>query len=140
MVPEDAAAVRKIFARYLDLGSVGALAQELDQEGVRNRPRIGLDNARGGEARIGVLLLGGLMLAFLSGVFLARKMVGPIQKLRAGARRIGSGDLTQRILIKTGDELEGLRNCITPFTSRRDRLRPWGGRTRTAESGHELSL
>jgi signal transduction histidine kinase len=58
--------------------------------------------------RSGMLLLGGLLLAFLSGVFLARKMVGPIQKLRAGARRIGSGDLTQRILIKTGDELEGL--------------------------------
>ena len=32
----------------------------------------------------------------------------PIQALRAGAARIGSGDLSQRISIKTGDELEGL--------------------------------
>jgi signal transduction histidine kinase len=54
------------------------------------------------------LLLAGLTLAFLSGVFLARRMVGPIQALRIGAARIGSGDLTQRISIKTGDELEGL--------------------------------
>jgi signal transduction histidine kinase len=60
--------------------------------------------------RSGLLLAGGLILAFLSGLFLARRMVVPIQLLRAGAARIGSGDLTQRIVIKTGDELEGLAN------------------------------
>ena len=43
----------------------------------------------------------------VSGVFLARRMVVPIQALRAGAARIGGGDLAQRISIKTGDELEG---------------------------------
>jgi signal transduction histidine kinase len=58
--------------------------------------------------RSSLLLLGGLILATLAGMFLARKMVVPIQVLRAGAARIGSGDLFQRILIKTGDELEGL--------------------------------
>jgi signal transduction histidine kinase len=58
--------------------------------------------------RSGALLLAGLALAFLAGVFLARRMVVPIQALRAGAARIGAGDLTQRISIKTGDELEGL--------------------------------
>jgi signal transduction histidine kinase/CheY-like chemotaxis protein len=55
-----------------------------------------------------LLLLAGLALAFLSGLFLARRMVVPIQAMRAGAARIGSGDLTQRISIKTGDELEAL--------------------------------
>jgi two-component system, sensor histidine kinase len=35
-------------------------------------------------------------------------MVVPIQTLRRGAARIGSGDLKQRISIKTGDELEAL--------------------------------
>ncbi len=58
--------------------------------------------------RSGWLLLLGLTLAVLSGVFLARRMVGPIQALRAGAERLGSGDLGQRISIKTGDELESL--------------------------------
>ena len=58
--------------------------------------------------RSGLLLLGGLLLAFLAGLFLARRMVVPIQALRAGAARIGAGDLGQRISIKTGDELEGL--------------------------------
>jgi signal transduction histidine kinase/CheY-like chemotaxis protein/HAMP domain-containing protein len=41
-------------------------------------------------------------------MFLAGRMVGPIQALQAGAARIGRGDLSQRITIKTGDELEGL--------------------------------
>ena len=58
--------------------------------------------------RSGLLLLLGLALAILSGTFLARRMVVPIQALRLGAERIGSGDLGQRISIKTGDELEGL--------------------------------
>src|SRR5260370_4854734 len=41
-------------------------------------------------------------------MFLGGRMVGPIQALQAGAARIGRGDLSQRIAIKTGDELEGL--------------------------------
>ena len=39
---------------------------------------------------------------------LTLRLVGPIQALRAGAARIGSGDLASRISIKTGDELEAL--------------------------------
>jgi signal transduction histidine kinase len=58
--------------------------------------------------RSGVLLMAALGFAFVAGVFLARKMVGPIRALRAGAARIGSGDLSQRISVKTGDELEAL--------------------------------
>jgi len=58
--------------------------------------------------RSAALLLAGLALAFLSSLFLARRMVVPIQAMRVGAARIGSGDLTQRISIKTGDELEAL--------------------------------
>jgi len=59
-------------------------------------------------ARTSLLLLAALGLALLGGMLLVRKMVVPIQTLRAGAARIGSGDLGQRISIKTGDELESL--------------------------------
>jgi signal transduction histidine kinase len=58
--------------------------------------------------RSGILLVAALGFAFVAGLLLARKMVGPIQALRAGAARIGSGDLSQRISVKTGDELEAL--------------------------------
>src|SRR5271170_20277 len=58
--------------------------------------------------RTGFVLLGALALAFVAGMFLAGRMVVPIQALRAGAARIGAGDLSQRIDIKTGDEVEAL--------------------------------
>jgi signal transduction histidine kinase/putative methionine-R-sulfoxide reductase with GAF domain len=58
--------------------------------------------------RSGSLLLAGLLLAFLAGLALARRMVVPIEALRAGAARIGGGDLGQRIAVNTGDELEAL--------------------------------
>ncbi|MBV8746210.1 MAG: HAMP domain-containing protein, partial [Xanthobacteraceae bacterium] len=58
--------------------------------------------------RSGLILLAGLLLALVAGLMLARRMVVPIQALRLGAARIGSGDLGQRIAIRTGDELEGL--------------------------------
>jgi two-component system, NtrC family, sensor kinase len=68
--------------------------------------------------RSGLIMFGGLMLAFLSGLFLARRMVVPIQMLRAGAQRIGGGDLGQRISIKTGDELEGLADQFNDMANR----------------------
>src|SRR5262244_2302771 len=58
--------------------------------------------------RLGFVLLAALFIAVLAGMFLAGRMVGPIQALQTGAARIGRGDLSQRIAIKTGDELEGL--------------------------------
>src|SRR6201987_2402860 len=58
--------------------------------------------------RLAFVLLGAPVFAVLSGMFLAGRMVGPIQALQASAARIGRGDLSQRITIKTGDELEAL--------------------------------
>lgn len=58
--------------------------------------------------RSGALLVGGLVLAALAGLFLARRMTVPIGILQQGALRIGHGELEQRIDIKTGDELEDL--------------------------------
>jgi len=60
--------------------------------------------------RLAFVLLGALGFAVLAGMFLAGRMVGPIQALRTGAARLGSGDLSQRITVKTGDELEALAN------------------------------
>ncbi|WP_025034869.1 sensor histidine kinase [Bradyrhizobium sp. DOA9] len=58
--------------------------------------------------RLAIVLLAASIFAVLAGIFLARRMVGPIQALRSGAERMGGGDFSQRISIKTGDELEGL--------------------------------
>jgi len=68
--------------------------------------------------RLAVVLLAASIFAVLAGIFLARRMVGPIQALRAGAERIGGGDFAQRIAIKTGDELEGLANQFNDMGAR----------------------
>jgi signal transduction histidine kinase len=68
--------------------------------------------------RSGILLMAALSFAFVAGLVLARRMVGPIQALRAGAARIGSGDLGQRISVKTGDELEALADQFNDMAGR----------------------
>ena len=68
--------------------------------------------------RTALVLLAALCLAALAGVFLARRMMVPIQALRAGAARIAGGDLTQRISVKTGDELEALADQFNDMTGR----------------------
>jgi signal transduction histidine kinase len=68
--------------------------------------------------RSGALLLAALAFAVIAGLVLARRMVGPIQALRAGAARLGGGDLSQRISIKTGDELEGLADQFNDMAGR----------------------
>jgi signal transduction histidine kinase len=68
--------------------------------------------------RSGTLLLAALALAFFAGLFLARKMIVPIETLRDGAARIGEGDLAQRISINTGDELEVLGNQFNSMAAK----------------------
>ncbi|HEV7880629.1 GAF domain-containing protein [Bradyrhizobium sp.] len=68
--------------------------------------------------RLAIVLLGASILAVLAGIFLARRMIVPIQALRAGAARIGSGDFTQRIAIRTGDEFEGLAHQFNDMGAR----------------------
>src|SRR6266540_3406872 len=60
--------------------------------------------------RTGLLLLAGLVISALGAMALARGMVRPIRTLDEGARRIGEGDLDQKIDVRTGDELEALAN------------------------------
>jgi signal transduction histidine kinase/CheY-like chemotaxis protein len=68
--------------------------------------------------RSAVLLLAALALAFVAGLLLARRMIGPIRALHQGASRIGGGDLSQRIAIKTDDELEELGVAFNNMASR----------------------
>ena len=68
--------------------------------------------------RSGIVILVALVLAIFAGLLLARRMVVPIRALRDGAVRIGSGDLGQRISIKTGDELEALGEQFNAMAAR----------------------
>ncbi|MBB1093775.1 GAF domain-containing protein [Rhodopseudomonas palustris] len=58
--------------------------------------------------RIAGLIALGLIVAIVASMILARRMLVPIDALRAGASRLGDGDFGQRIEVRTGDELEDL--------------------------------
>ncbi len=81
--------------------------------------------------RTGLVLLAGLALATLAAMFLARRMVGPIRQLQAGAARIGTGDLDSRIDVRTGDELQALAEQFNTMAD--ELLRSQAGLERTVE-------
>jgi signal transduction histidine kinase len=62
-------------------------------------------------------MLAGIALAVMVSLVLARKMVTPIRALQDGATRIGAGDLSHRIQIVTGDELETLGEEFNRMTA-----------------------
>jgi signal transduction histidine kinase/CheY-like chemotaxis protein len=66
----------------------------------------------------GALLLGGLGLAVLLSLALARRMVLPIRALQTGAAQIGAGALDHRIHITTGDELQALGDQFNGMAAR----------------------
>jgi class 3 adenylate cyclase/HAMP domain-containing protein len=68
--------------------------------------------------RTGGLVLAGVLLAALAGLMLARRMTGPIHRLQEGAARIGGGDLSDPIEIRTGDELEALAGEFNRMAAR----------------------
>jgi signal transduction histidine kinase len=68
--------------------------------------------------RTAVLLLVGLGMAVLASLLISRRVVRPVEALRQGAARIGSGDLDYRLDITTGDELQGLAEEFNRMAAR----------------------
>ncbi|HEU0201619.1 MAG TPA: GAF domain-containing protein, partial [Burkholderiaceae bacterium] len=60
--------------------------------------------------RSALTLIVALAVAVTAGVIAARRMVAPIGALSRGAQRFGVGDLSHRIDVASGDELEELAN------------------------------
>jgi signal transduction histidine kinase len=67
--------------------------------------------------RTSSLLLIGLGMALLASVYVARRVIRPLQKLRLGVERIGKGDLNYRLEVRTGDEIEVLANEFNKMTA-----------------------
>jgi signal transduction histidine kinase len=66
--------------------------------------------------RTGLLILAGAGISLVVSLVLARRMVEPVRALQRGADQIGRGDLTSRIEVKTGDELEDLAGRFNTMT------------------------
>ena len=88
-------------------------------------------------ARTAGLLVIGIVLAIILAVFFTRRMVGPIDIIQSGAARIGAGDLSHRIAVNTGDELEALADQFNDMAARLEAER-LGLERRVAERTVEL--
>ena len=64
---------------------------------------------------VGLVLLGVLTLL---GRYVGGKLVRPIQSLREGVEAIRSGDLSHRLSVKTGDEVETLAEAVNTMVAR----------------------
>jgi len=67
--------------------------------------------------RTSTVLLFGLGLALMASLFIGRRVVRPVGILRQGVERIGAGDLSHRLNLKTGDEIEVLADEFNKMTS-----------------------
>ncbi len=67
--------------------------------------------------RTAALLLLGLGLALVASLYLARRVIRPVGVLRQGVERIGAGELSHRLELKTGDEIEVLADEFNKMTA-----------------------
>jgi len=100
-----------VFVDYRGVRVLGAHAR-IEEMNWGLLAEIDVDEALAPVARLrtGLLIFGGFFAAAaVAGTwFFARRIARPICELRAGAQRIGAGDLAHRIDIRTGDEIEQL--------------------------------
>jgi HAMP domain-containing protein len=86
-------------------------------------------------AGIGLLLVA---ITLIAGGFITNRMLQPIRQLRHGAARLGAGDLTQRISVHTGDELEALANQFNDMAGKLEESYA-GLEQKVAQRTHELT-
>ena len=67
--------------------------------------------------RTGLLLVAGLALAVLASLYVARRMVHPIQAIQRGAEQLAAGKLDEPIVVRSGDELEALAGQFNDMAS-----------------------
>ncbi len=90
-------------------------------------------------ARTALLTLAGVVAALLVSHYLARRLSEPILEMRRGAEKIAGGDLSTRIHVSTGDEVEALAH---EFNRMADQLQDYttGLERKVAEKTAQLEL
>ncbi len=97
---------------------VGSFSVSLSKEHIK---KIRRDNLR----NILASAIVGIVLSFLLAYFVARRLSGPLRELARGARRIETGDLSQRVDIPQLDEIGMLANSFNRMAealAERDRI------------------
>jgi len=101
-----------------DVLSSSALIKELDWAVIVDLPvEEAYEALYASIMRTSTLFLIGLGMSLIASFFLARRVVQPMRVLRQGVERIGTGDLSYRLDLKTGDEIEVLADEFNKMTS-----------------------
>jgi two-component system phosphate regulon sensor histidine kinase PhoR len=58
-----------------------------------------------------------LLLILGGAAFMARRVTGPLAEMQAAAKEMGAGNLSRRVQVRTGDELEGMANAMNRMAS-----------------------
>jgi putative nucleotidyltransferase with HDIG domain len=66
--------------------------------------------------RFNWVLAFGITFSLLLGWFVARTITNPLHALSSAVKEVGAGDLTKKVVIKTGDELEDLAGTFNKMT------------------------
>jgi two-component system phosphate regulon sensor histidine kinase PhoR len=59
-----------------------------------------------------------LLLILGGAAFMARRVTGPLGEMQAAAKEMGGGNLSRRVQVRTGDELEDMANAMNRMASR----------------------
>jgi two-component system, NtrC family, sensor kinase len=86
-----------------------------------------------------ILVFVGVLISIVASLWIVRRMVAPIQVLRAGAARIGAGALEHRIEVRSGDELQALAEEFNRMTERLQESYA-GLERKVEERTHELQI
>jgi two-component system, NtrC family, sensor kinase len=89
--------------------------------------------------RTAFLLIAFLLLAVATSVFLARRLVRPIESIQVAAAKIGSGELDQRIEVSSNDELGALADEFNRMAAQLQESYS-GLELKVEERTHELGL
>lgn len=86
---------------------------------------------------VGVTILVTMVWATLVSLILAQRLAGPIQEMQAATTRLAAGDLSQRVPVRTRDELGALAQSLNAMAAELERLDAMR-REFVADASHEL--
>ena len=103
---------REVLSAYSTIGPLGWVVfveQPLEEA---------FEPLRASARSTGILVVAGIVLSVVVSAFLGRRMARPIQVLQESAAKIGAGDLSHQIDLRSGDELETLADEFNRMTGR----------------------
>ena len=84
-----------------------------------------------------IAALGGMLIALILGILLARTLTRPVNELTSATRALAKGVLKQHVLVKSNDEIGELAQAFNQMSADLDRLNQ-SRRQMTADIAHDL--